>query len=290
MVPGRHRRRRRWRRWPMNEGRRGPQGLRHPQRQLERDRRPGLRGLRAGAAAAMLRAGPAFRSRGGGLGQLGHAGGLVAGFLGNNIRIPLTGIGVSRPRSAGAAGAQSAGRGRSAGRLASRCPRGRALRGGFWQPGPLAAQRGHGGGGCNSRRAARAWLLDPVYTGKVMAGPIVWTAARSAPTSACCSCTPAACGAVRPRARRAGRCGMTRRPSARRRRSAGRAVVDGEWIRLRHHRLRLREHEHPRPPRRPGAVLAQHRACWSTPARRRHRACTKTCPRAKTSTPPCRCW
>ena len=49
-----------------------PQGLHHPGRRLERDRRPGLRRLRAGDAAAVVGHGPGARCRRGRLGQLGH--------------------------------------------------------------------------------------------------------------------------------------------------------------------------------------------------------------------------
>ena len=59
------------------EGRAGsrlarPQGLHHPGRRLERDRRPGLCRLRAGNAAAMDGHGAGARCRRGRLGQLGH--------------------------------------------------------------------------------------------------------------------------------------------------------------------------------------------------------------------------
>ena len=50
-----------------------PQGLHHPGRRLERDRRPGLRRLRAGDAAAVDRHGRGARRRRRRLGQLGHA-------------------------------------------------------------------------------------------------------------------------------------------------------------------------------------------------------------------------
>ena len=83
------------------EGRAGsrlarPQGLRHPGRRLERDRRPGLCRLRAGDAAAVVGHGLALDAVVVGSGSSGTHGGMAAGFFGNNIKIPLIGIGVSR--------------------------------------------------------------------------------------------------------------------------------------------------------------------------------------------------
>ena len=108
-----------------------------------------------------------------GSGSSGTHGGLVAGFLGNNIRIPLTGIGVSRDPDQQAplvlkeaqAVVDLLGLGFTVPAEAVHCV------GGFWQPKysvPNAAMVEA------VQLAARSegLLLDPVYTGKVMAGLI----------------------------------------------------------------------------------------------------------------------
>ena len=108
-----------------------------------------------------------------GSGSSGTHGGLVAGFLGNNIRIPLTGIGVSRDPEQQAplvlkeaqAVVDLLGLGFKVPAEAVQCV------GGFWQPKysvPNAAMVEA------VQLAARTegLLLDPVYTGKVMAGLI----------------------------------------------------------------------------------------------------------------------
>ena len=90
VVPGRHATwPRRCSRSPTSLAAAGPQGLRHSRRRLERARRPGLRRLRAGAAAAVVRAsGSRFDRVVVGSGSSGTHGGLLAGFLGNNIDDP----------------------------------------------------------------------------------------------------------------------------------------------------------------------------------------------------------
>ncbi len=108
-----------------------------------------------------------------GSGSSGTHGGLVAGFLGNHIRIPLTGIGVSRDPAQQAplvlkeaqAVVDLLGLGFTVPAEAVQCV------GGFWQPKysiPNAAMVEA------VQLAARTegLLLDPVYTGKVMAGLI----------------------------------------------------------------------------------------------------------------------
>ena len=108
-----------------------------------------------------------------GSGSSGTHGGLVAGFLGNHIRIPITGIGVSRDPEQQAplvlkeaqAVVDLLGLGFKVPAEAVQCV------GGFWQPKysvPNAAMVEA------VQLAARTegLLLDPVYTGKVMAGLI----------------------------------------------------------------------------------------------------------------------
>ena len=114
----------------------------------------------------MLRAGPAFHRVVVGSGQLGHARRLAAGFLGNNIRIPLTGIGVSRdPDQQAPLVLRSAGRGRSAGPGLHGAPEAVHCVRRLWQPKcqlPNAAMVEA------LQLAARSegLLLDPVYTGR----------------------------------------------------------------------------------------------------------------------------
>lgn len=106
-----------------------------------------------------------------GSGSSGTHGGLVAGFLGNHIRIPITGIGVSRDPAQQAplvlkeaqAVVDLLGLGFAVPAEAVQCV------GGFWQPKysvPNAAMVE----AVQLAAHTEGLLLDPVYTGKVMAG------------------------------------------------------------------------------------------------------------------------
>jgi D-cysteine desulfhydrase len=108
-----------------------------------------------------------------GSGSSGTHGGLVAGFLGNRIAIPLLGIGVSRDPDTQAplvlkeaqAVCDLLGLGLSVPAEAVQCV------GGWWQPkysvpNPAMVEA------VQMLARTEALLLDPVYTGKVMAGLI----------------------------------------------------------------------------------------------------------------------
>jgi D-cysteine desulfhydrase len=108
-----------------------------------------------------------------GSGSSGTHGGLVAGFLGNNIRIPLIGVGVSRDPAdqeplvlkEAQAVADLLGLGLKVPREAVRSV------GGYWQPKysiPNAAMVE----AVQMLARTEAIPLDPVYTGKIMAGLI----------------------------------------------------------------------------------------------------------------------
>jgi D-cysteine desulfhydrase len=108
-----------------------------------------------------------------GSGSSGTHGGLVAGFLGNRIAIPLLGIGVSRDpdtqaplvRKEAQAVCDLLGLGLTVPPEAVQCV------GGYWQPKysvPTAAMVE----AVQMLARTEALLLDPVYTGKVMAGLI----------------------------------------------------------------------------------------------------------------------
>ena len=153
--------------------RRGEQGLRHSRRRLERGRRPGLCRVRAGDAAAVVRASDgADRPGRRRLRQLGHHGGLVAGFLATTSPTSdLVGIGVSRDpadqeplviQEAQAVPTRSG----SAGRRATVVTPTSAASGSR----STRAERADGGGGADA--GADRGVLDPVYTGKAMAGLI----------------------------------------------------------------------------------------------------------------------
>ncbi|HEX5051355.1 MAG TPA: D-cysteine desulfhydrase [Planctomycetota bacterium] len=108
-----------------------------------------------------------------GSGSSGTHGGLLAGFLGNRIRIPITGIGVSRDPADQAplvlkeaqAVCDLLGLGMTVPAEAVHCV------GGYWQPrysvpNPRMVEA------VQLLARTEAILLDPVYTGKVMAGLI----------------------------------------------------------------------------------------------------------------------
>ncbi|NDI23746.1 MAG: pyridoxal-phosphate dependent enzyme, partial [Betaproteobacteria bacterium] len=113
-----------------------------------------------------------------GSGSSGTHGGLVAGFVGNHIDIPIIGIGVSREpeqqeplvyKEACAVAALLGG---------FEIPRDRVKSiGGYWQPkysvpNPMMIEA------VRLMARSEAILLDPVYTGKVVAGMIGLTRAR----------------------------------------------------------------------------------------------------------------
>jgi D-cysteine desulfhydrase len=108
-----------------------------------------------------------------GSGSSGTHGGMVAGFLGNNIRIPITGIGVSRdPADQEPLVHKEAQAVMDLLGLDIRVPR-EAVRsvGGFWQPKysiPNAAMVE----AVQLLARTEGIPLDPVYTGKIMAGLI----------------------------------------------------------------------------------------------------------------------
>ncbi len=106
-------------------------------------------------------------------GSSGTHGGLVAGFLGNRIDVPLTGIGVSRDpddqvpivhREAQAV-CDLLGLGIAVPREAVRCV------GGYWQP-KYSLPNARMVEAVQLLARTEAILLDPVYTGKAMAGLI----------------------------------------------------------------------------------------------------------------------
>lgn len=108
-----------------------------------------------------------------GSGSSGTHGGLVAGLLGNRIDLPLTGIGVSRdPEQQAPLVLQEAqavcdllGLGLTVPAEAVRCV------GGYWQPKYSVPNR-RMVEAVQALARTEAILLDPVYTGKVMAGLI----------------------------------------------------------------------------------------------------------------------
>ncbi|AMO22555.1 D-cysteine desulfhydrase [Ramlibacter solisilvae] len=108
-----------------------------------------------------------------GSGSSGTHGGLLAGFLGNNIRIPITGIGVSRdPADQEPLVHQEAQAVMDLLQTGIRVPR-EAVRsvGGYWQPKysvPNAAMVE----AVQMLARTEGIPLDPVYTGKIMAGLI----------------------------------------------------------------------------------------------------------------------
>jgi len=108
-----------------------------------------------------------------GSGSSGTHGGLLAGFLGNRIHIPITGIGVSRDPAAqeplvhqeAQAVADLLG-------LEMTVPRESVVSlGGYWQPKYSVPNAGMVEA-VQMLARTEAILLDPVYTGKVMAGLI----------------------------------------------------------------------------------------------------------------------
>ncbi len=108
-----------------------------------------------------------------GSGSAGTHGGLRAGFLGLGIATAVTGIGVSpRPRCAGPARAcRGAGHRRPVGAGFDGSRAAVLGGGGYWQPGssvPNAAMVE----AVQLLARSEGMLLDPVYTGKVMAGLI----------------------------------------------------------------------------------------------------------------------
>lgn len=108
-----------------------------------------------------------------GSGSSGTHGGLVAGFLGNRIDLPLTGIGVSRdPGQQAPLVLQEAqavcdllGLGLTVPAAAVHCV------GGYWQP-KYSVPNARMVEAVQALARTEAILLDPVYTGKVMAGLI----------------------------------------------------------------------------------------------------------------------
>jgi D-cysteine desulfhydrase len=108
-----------------------------------------------------------------GSGSSGTHGGLLAGFLGNRIDVPLTGIGVSRdPEQQAPLVLQEAqavcdllGLGLSVPAAAVQCV------GGYWQP-KYSVPNARMVEAVQALARTEAILLDPVYTGKIMAGLI----------------------------------------------------------------------------------------------------------------------
>jgi D-cysteine desulfhydrase len=108
-----------------------------------------------------------------GSGSSGTHGGLLAGFLGNRIAIPIVGIGVSRDPAQQAplvhAEAQAVcdllGLDLAVPAAAVRCV------GGYWQP-KYSVPNARMVEAVQMLARTEAILLDPVYTGKVMAGLI----------------------------------------------------------------------------------------------------------------------
>jgi D-cysteine desulfhydrase len=108
-----------------------------------------------------------------GSGSSGTHGGLLAGFLGNHIDVPITGIGVSRDpadqvplvQKEAQAVLDLLGVGMRVPEEAVRCV------GGHWQPKYSVSNRGMVDA-VQLLARTEAILLDPVYTGKVMAGLI----------------------------------------------------------------------------------------------------------------------
>jgi D-cysteine desulfhydrase len=108
-----------------------------------------------------------------GSGSSGTHGGLVAGFLGNRIGVPIVGIGVSRDPAEQAplvlkeaqAVCDLLGLGLTVPPEAVRCE------GGFWQP-KYSVPNARMVEAVQMLARTEAILLDPVYTGKVMAGLI----------------------------------------------------------------------------------------------------------------------
>jgi D-cysteine desulfhydrase len=108
-----------------------------------------------------------------GSGSSGTHGGLVAGFLGNRIALPITGIGVSRDPAQQAplvhkeaqAVCDLLGLGLQVPAEAVHCV------GGYWQP-KYSVPNARMVEAVQMLARTEAILLDPVYTGKVMAGLI----------------------------------------------------------------------------------------------------------------------
>jgi D-cysteine desulfhydrase len=108
-----------------------------------------------------------------GSGSSGTHGGMVAGFLGNNIRIPLVGIGVSRDpenqaplvRKEAQAVLDLLGMDMQVPEEAVQCV------GGFWQP-KYSISNARMVEAVQMLARTEAIPLDPVYTGKIMAGLI----------------------------------------------------------------------------------------------------------------------
>ncbi|HTP74441.1 MAG TPA: D-cysteine desulfhydrase [Burkholderiaceae bacterium] len=108
-----------------------------------------------------------------GSGSSGTHGGLLAGFLGNRIDIPILGVGVSRdpPQQAPLVHAEAQAIFELLG-LDAQVPRG-AVRciGGYWQP-KYSVPNARMVEAVQLLARSEGILLDPVYTGKVMAGLI----------------------------------------------------------------------------------------------------------------------
>jgi len=106
-----------------------------------------------------------------GSGSSGTHAGLLAGFLGNHIRVPITGIGVSRePADQEPIVHRQAQAVADLLQMVRAVPRAEVVSvGGYWQPRYLVSNAGMLEA---VRMLARteAILLDPVYTGKAMAG------------------------------------------------------------------------------------------------------------------------
>lgn len=108
-----------------------------------------------------------------GSGSSGTHGGLVAGFLGNRIDVPILGVGVSRDpadqaplvRKEAQAVCDLVGLGLTVDDAAVRCV------GGYWQPKYSVPNAGMVEA-VQMLARTEAILLDPVYTGKIMAGLI----------------------------------------------------------------------------------------------------------------------
>jgi D-cysteine desulfhydrase len=155
-------------------GRAGPQGLHHSGRRLQRGGRAGLRGLCAGdCSSSVFDQGLRFDRLVVGSGSSGTHGGMVAGFLGNHIDVPIMGIGVSRDPAdqqplvikEAQAVADLLGVGLTVTPRRDLCRRLLAAQ-------VFGAQREAWWRRCNCWPAPKAIPLDPVYTGKIMAGLI----------------------------------------------------------------------------------------------------------------------
>jgi D-cysteine desulfhydrase len=108
-----------------------------------------------------------------GSGSSGTHGGLLAGFLGNNINIPIVGIGVSRdPQDQEPLVYKEAQAVLDLLGVALTVPREAVLSvGGYWQP-KYSVPNARMVEAVQMLARSEAILLDPVYTGKIMAGLI----------------------------------------------------------------------------------------------------------------------